>query len=96
MCNSIEIHFFRDDICVLSATGTAAVINLNYNAAPITDINLETAAHQKSSYTNSQQPMHTAAELMTTSLDRIRFERDAKAVKVGDQKVTNILHFNNV
>lgn len=73
---------FRDEVCVLSATGTAAVINLHYTGElPILD----------SSIISKKD---TSKEIMTSSLDRQEFEngKDVKngiPVKVNDETKTD-------
>ena len=64
-----------DDVCVLSASGTAAVISLQFSTATEQD-------------TSGQHPISRAhlhnKELMTTSLYRTDFERDKTTPKKGD------------
>jgi uncharacterized protein YbjQ (UPF0145 family) len=64
-----------DDVCVLSASGTAAVINQQFSTATEQD-------------TSGQHPMSRThlhnKELMTTSLDRTDFERDKTTPQKGD------------
>jgi uncharacterized protein YbjQ (UPF0145 family) len=64
-----------DDVCVLSASGTAAVISLQCSTATEQD-------------TSGQHPISRAhlhnKELMTTSLDRTDFERDKTTPQKGD------------
>jgi len=64
-----------DDVCVLSASGTAAVISMQCSTATEQD-------------TSGQHPIPRAhlhnKELMTTSLDRTDFEREKTAPQKGD------------
>ncbi|KAK6636917.1 hypothetical protein RUM43_010581 [Polyplax serrata] len=71
-----------DDVCVLSASGTAALINLNASVSE-TDIPLPT---QHPNRPNIQYP---GKEIMTASLDRCDFEKDGKpkSEKSGDAPV---------
>ncbi|XP_069698681.1 C2 domain-containing protein 5 isoform X5 [Periplaneta americana] len=66
-----------DDVCVLSASGTAAVINLQFSEQ-------DTSGGGGSQHvTTTRAHLHTK-ELMTTSLDRTDFERDKSTPQKGD------------
>lgn len=64
-----------DDVCVLSASGTAAVINMQFSTVTEQD-------------TSGQHPISRThlhnKELMTTSLDRTDFDRDKTTPQKGD------------
>ncbi|XP_023709422.1 C2 domain-containing protein 5 isoform X2 [Cryptotermes secundus] len=64
-----------DDVCVLSASGTAAVINLQFS----TNVEQDTSGQ----HLVSRVHMHNK-ELMTTSLDRTDFEREKTTPQKGD------------
>lgn len=72
------ILFFSDEICVLSASGTAAVINLSGNSDQVCGMN-GVLVLNKLNVSNK--------DLMTTSLDRTDFEQD-KNSKVPDTVAT--------
>ena len=63
-----------DDVCVLSASGTAAVINLQFTATAEPDTS---AQHMVTRHIHNK-------ELMTTSLDRTDFEKDKSTPQKGD------------
>lgn len=63
---------------MLSASGTAALINLN---ATSSENDVFTPQHP---VTRTTQIQHQGKEMMTASLDRCDFEKDAKANKMGD------------
>lgn len=69
-----DYEFFSDDVCVLSAAGTAAVINLQ-NTAQEPDNALISRIHQR--------------EITTTSLDRTDFERERAQQKTVATKVND-------
>lgn len=64
-----------DDVCVLSASGTAAVINLQFSST--------TEPDTSGQHLISRVHLHNK-ELMTTSLDRTDFEREKSAAQKGD------------
>lgn len=64
-----------DDVCVLSASGTAAVINLQFSTTAEQDTS--------SQHVVSRVHLHNK-ELMTTSLDRTDFERERTTPQKGD------------
>lgn len=70
-----------DDVCVLSASGTAASINLNASASEA-DMSLPSQHLNNRSNTQSQ---HQGKEIMTASLDRCDFEKDSKVSKPTDK-----------
>jgi len=87
------IVYSSDDVCVLSASGTAAVINMQVSHAPVDEL---IAAAQEQQHTpppplqGSQNPPNLSQRatnrdrvVMTTSLDRTDFERERLATK-GD------------
>uniref|UniRef100_U5EQC8 Putative ca2+-dependent phospholipid-binding protein n=1 Tax=Corethrella appendiculata TaxID=1370023 RepID=U5EQC8_9DIPT len=72
-CNVIlgytEMTAISEDVCVLSATGTAALINQNYTA-DISGLDITTSVKVNGTNTNK--------EIMTSSLDRQEFEMNGK------------------
>jgi hypothetical protein len=64
-----------DDVCVLSASGTAAVINLQFSTS--------TEPDTSGQHIVSRVHLHNK-ELMTTSLDRNDFEREKSTGQKGD------------
>ncbi|XP_021942758.1 C2 domain-containing protein 5 isoform X5 [Zootermopsis nevadensis] len=64
-----------DDVCVLSASGTAAVISLQFNTVSEPDTGGQ--------HLVSRVYLHNK-ELMTTSLDRTDFEREKSTAQKGD------------
>lgn len=68
-CKSlISLLIFREDVCVLSATGTAAIINLQFTG----DMSYLDVSSKTQLSTNSK-------ELMTSSLDRQEFENEGRS-----------------
>ena len=66
--------FFSDDVCVLSASGTAALINLN---ASVSDSDVPLPIQHLNNRTSSQL-QNQSKEIMTASLDRCDFEKESK------------------
>lgn len=72
---------FSDDVCVLSASGTAALINLNVTASE-SDVPLP--IHHCNTRSTAQVQLQ-GKEIMTASLDRNDFEKENKPAKIIDK-----------
>lgn len=76
-------------MCVLSASGTAALINLN---VPNSENDVFTPQHP---VTRTTQVQHQGKEMMTASLDRCDFEKDAKINKSSEGTLPPIINSKN-
>ena len=75
-------------MCVLSASGTAALINLNANS----ENDVFTPQHP---VTRTTQIQHQGKEIMTASLDRCDFEKDSKLNKLSETPLPPVINSKN-